>query len=449
MRVAAELRDLQLRHRGPVLNEADPGYDTARTSFNALLDRRPSVIARAACVEDVVAAVAFAQERGLAAAVRGGGHSVAGHSMCDGDMVVDLRLLRGVSVDPDRGRAAVGGGAMWRDVDAPLVAQGLTMPGGTFDTTGVAGLTLGGGLGHLMGVHGLTLDRLVSAQAVLASGDVVVASAVDEPELFWALRGGGGNFGVVTEFEFALEPLPQVFGGMLTFGRAEFGDGLRVFREVMDAAPDELTLMAYLSDDLLHVTVCAVGDQAHWADEVRRLREALPVADDGLGLNSYLQIQVMQGDTPFGIRHYWKSHFVDALSDRLIEDIVEHYAGRTAGRQSSILIEPLHGQARRVPLEDTAWNRREAGYNVSVLGHWRDPAIDDPEIAWVRAGAARIAAHSRDGGGYLNYGAPDEPADRVRAAFGDAKYERLRAIKHRYDPGNLFRFNHNIPPASR
>ena len=449
MRVAPGLRDLQLRHRGPVLDEADPGYDTARTSFNALLDRHPSIIARAACVKDVVAAVAFAQERGLAAAIRGGGHSVAGHSMCNGDMVVDLRLLRGVSVDPDRRRVAVGGGATWRDVDAPLVAQGLTMPGGTFDTTGVAGLTLGGGLGHLMGMQGLTLDRLVSAQVVLASGDVVVASAVEEPDLFWALRGGGGNFGVVTEFEFALEPLPQVFGGMITFGPAEFGDGVRLFRDVMDAAPDDLTLMAYLADDLLHVTVCAVGDQVHWAEEVRRLRETLAVADDGLGLNSYLQIQVMQGDTPFGIRHYWKSHFVDALSDGLIDDIVEHYAGRAAGRQSSILIEPLHGQARRVPLEDAAWNRRDPGYNVSVLGHWRDPAIDDMEIAWVRSGSARIAAHARDGGGYLNYGAPDEPADRVRAAFGNTKYERLRAIKDLYDPDNLFRYNHNIPPASR
>jgi hypothetical protein len=276
--------------------------------------------------------------------------------MCDGDMVVDLRLLRGVSVDADRGRVMVGGGATWRDVDAPLVAQGLTMPGGTFDTTGVAGLTLGGGLG------------------------------------------------------------------------------------------DELTLMAYVAGDLLHVTVCAFGDRDRWNEPVRRLRETLAVAEDGLGLNSYLQIQVMQGDTPFGIRHYWKSHFVNALSDELIEDIVEHYTGRAAGRDSSILIEPLHGQARRAPLEDTAWNRRDPGYNVSVLGHWRDPAIDDVEIGWVRAGAALVAAHSQDGGEYLNYGAPDEPADRVRAAFGDAKYERLRAIKHRYDPDNLFRYNHNIPP---
>ena len=448
MRVSRRLRDLQLRHRGPVLDEADPGYDTARTSFNALLDRRPSIIARAACVEDVVAAVAFAQEQGFRAAIRGGGHSVAGHSMCDRDMVVDLRMLRGVSVDPDRRRASVGGGATWRDVDAPLVAHGLTMPGGTFDTTGVAGLTLGGGLGHLMGVQGLTLDRLVSAQVVLANGDVVLASAEDEPELFWALRGGGGNFGVVTEFEFALEPLPPVFGGMIRFGPAEFADGIRLFRDLMDVAPDEMTLMAFLARDLLHITVCAVGESARWADDVRRLRETIPVAEDGLGLNSYLQIQVMQGDTPFGIRHYWKSHFVEGLSDRLVEDIVEHYAGRAAGRESSILIEPLHGEARRVPLEDTAWNRRDAGYNVSVLGHWRDPAIDDAEIAWVRAGAARVAGHSRDGGGYLNYGAPDEPADRVRAAFGDVKYERLRRVKQRYDRDNLFRYNHNIPPAS-
>src|SRR4051812_43356885 len=227
MRVAPDIRDLQLRHRGPVLDERDPGYDTARWSFNALLDRRPSVIARAACVDDVAEAVRFAQERGLAAAIRGGGHSVAGHSMCNDDLVVDLRLLHGVTVDPDRRRARVGGGAMWRDVDAPLVAHGLTMPGGTFDTTGVAGVTLGGGLGHLMGVYGLTLDRLVSAEVVLASGQVVIASAMDEPELFWALRGGGGNFGVVTEFEFALELLPRVFGGIIRFGPDELADGLR------------------------------------------------------------------------------------------------------------------------------------------------------------------------------------------------------------------------------
>jgi FAD/FMN-containing dehydrogenase len=440
------LRELQLRHRGPVLDELDPGYDTARLSFNAVLDRRPAVIARAASVDDVVAALAFAREADLAVAIRGGGHSVAGHSMCDGGMVVDLRLLHDVSVDVERRRAVVGGGAMWRDVDAPLVARGLTMPGGTFDTTGVAGLTLGGGLGHLMGVQGLTLDHLVSAEVVLANGDVEEASNTAEPDLFWALRGGGGNFGVVTSFEFALEPLPPVLGGIITYARPEFAAGIRLFRDLMDAAPDELTMMAYLNRDRLHVPVCAVGDPPLWSDSVERLRTTVPVAEDGLGLNSYLQIQVMQGDTPFGIRHYWKSHFVESLADDLIDEVVEHYVGRAAVSASSILIEPVHGQARRVPLEEAAWNRRDAGYNVSVLGHWLDPAIDDSEIGWVRAGAAQVAAHSQNGGGYLNYGAPDEPVERIRAAFGDKKYDRLRAIKRRFDPDNLFRFNHNIPP---
>jgi len=441
------LRELQLRHRGPVLGEDDPGYDTARVSFNALLDRRPAVIARAASVEDAAAAVGFATEVNMPVAIRGGGHSVAGHSMCDGGLVIDLRLLHGVRIDAEQRRAVVGGGATWRDVDAPLVVQGLTMPGGTFDTTGVAGLTLGGGLGHLMGVQGLTLDHLVSAQVVLANGEVLVASESIEPDLFWALRGGGGNFGVVTAFEFALDPLPPVFGGVITFARPEFVEGLRLFRDLMDVAPDELTMMAYLSRDRLHATVCAVGDPVAWDDSVQKLRTTVPVAEDGLGLNSYLQIQVMQGDTPFGIRHYWKSHFVEALSDALIDEVVELFVGRAPASESNILIEPLHGQARRVPIEETAWSRRDPGYNVSVLGHWREPAIDDSEIAWVRAGAARVASYSQSGGGYLNYGAPDESTDRVRAAFGDEKFERLREIKRRFDPDNLFRFNHNIPPG--
>jgi FAD/FMN-containing dehydrogenase len=441
------LREFQLRHRGPVLDEGDPGYDTARVSFNALLDRRPAVIARAACVEDVAAAVGFARDANMPVAIRGGGHSVAGHSMCDGGLVIDLRLLHGVSIDDEQRRASVGGGATWRDVDTPLVTQGLTMPGGTFDTTGVAGLTLGGGLGHLMGVQGLTLDHLVSAQVVLANGDVLVVSDGVEPDLFWALRGGGGNFGVVTAFEFALELLPPVFGGVITFARPHFADGLRLFRDLMGVAPDELTMMAYLNHDRLHVTVCAVGDPAGWDDSVQKLRTTVPVAEDGLGLNSYLQIQVMQGDTPFGIRHYWKSHFVEALPDALIDEVVEHFVGRAPVSESDILIEPLHGQARRVPIEATAWSRRDPGYNVSVLGHWLEPTIDASEIAWVRAGAARVASYSGSGGGYLNYGAPDEPTERVRAAFGDEKFERLREIKRRFDPDNLFRFNHNIPPS--
>ena len=295
---------LQRALRGPVLVGDHPAYDVARTTFNAMTDRHPAVIACCAGSDDVAAALTWAQNEGLPAAIRGGGHSVAGHSVCDDGLVIDLRLLGAVQVDPDSRRVRAGGGATWRSVDALSAAHRLAMPGGTYDTTGVAGLTLGGGIGHLMGQHGLTLDNLVSAEVVLADGSVVTASETTEPELFWALRGGGGNFGVVTEFEFALHPLPAVWGGIITYPRPHMRGAIRLFRDVMASAPDELTLMCYLDHEKVpegaaFVTVCFAGD----AEAVRPLRESLPVLSDGLGLTSYLQIQVMQGDLPFGLRH--------------------------------------------------------------------------------------------------------------------------------------------------
>lgn len=439
-----DVRALSSRHQGPVLTPADAGYETARVSFNALIDRRPPVIARAATPADVVAALEFAQDVGLPVAMRGGGHSVAGHSMVDDGLVIDLRLLNHAHVDVERRRVIAGGGATWRDVDTPCVTRGLVMPGGTFDTTGVAGLTLGGGLGHLMGVHGLTLDHLISAKIVLADGTIAKASEDGDPELFWALRGGGGNFGVVTAFEFSLDPLPTVFGGEIQYPDTHLRQGLRLYRDLVLDAPDELTMMAYVREGFLHITVCAIGSHPRSQQAVGALRSSLPIARDRLGMTSYLQIQVMQGDTPFGIRHYWKSQFTDGLSDDLIDDVVEHYNARTKGSISSILIEPVHGQATRVPKDATAFGRRAPGFNVSVLGHWRDPAGDEAEISWVRAGAARVTARNPEGGGYLNYAAPDEPQERVRAAFGADKYARLLAVKQRVDPGNIFRFNHNI-----
>ena len=441
-----DVSGLASEHQGPVLTPRDAGYDTARISFNALIDRHPPVIARAATPQDVVASLQFAQSAGLPVAMRGGGHSVAGHSMCDDGLVIDLRLLNHASVDVEGHRVIAGGGATWRDVDTPCVTRGLVMPGGTFDTTGVAGLTLGGGLGHLMGVHGLTLDHLVSADVVLADGTVTTASASNDPELFWALRGGGGNFGVVTAFEFSLDPLPVVFGGEIHYPDTHLRQGLRLYRDLVEDAPDELTMMAYFREGFLHITVCAIGGNPRSLSAVAALQSNLPIARDRLEMTSYLQIQVMQGDTPFGIRHYWKSQFTDELSDDLIDEIVDHYHARTAGSISSILIEPVHGQATRVPLDATAFGRRAPGFNVSVLGHWRDPAGDDTEISWVRAGAARVAARNPEGGGYLNYAAPDEPQSRVRAAFGVEKYARLLKVKQRVDPENIFRFNHNIRP---
>jgi FAD/FMN-containing dehydrogenase len=443
---------LQSALRGPVLVRDHPAYDVARSTFNGMTDRHPVVIACCAGSDDVAATVAWAQNEGLPAAIRGGGHSVAGHSVCDDGLVIDLRLLGGVQVDAESRQARVGGGATWRSVDALSAAHRLAMPGGTYDTTGVAGLTLGGGFGHLMGLHGLTLDNLVSADVALADGSVVTASETTEPELFWALRGGGGNFGVVTEFEFALHPLPRVWGGIISYASPHMRDAVRLFRDVMASAPDELTMMCFLDhekvpDSAAHITVCFAGDAEAAQEAVRPLRESLPVLSDGLGLTSYLQIQVMQGDIPFGLRHYWKSHFVDSLPDDLIDEVVDHYLAHPPDGWDVVLFEQMHGAAARVPPDATAFSRRERCFNVSATATWEDAATDADHVAWARRTAAALAEHSSSGGGYLNYGAPDEPIERVRAAYGDANFERLRQVKRRYDPHNLFRFNHNIPPA--
>ena len=442
---------LQRALRGPVLDRHHPAYDVARTTFNAMTDRHPGVIACCAGSDDVAAAVAWAQNEGLPAAIRGGGHSVAGHSVCDDGLVIDLRLLGGVQVDPQSRRVRAGGGAIWRSVDAASAAHRLAMPGGTFDTTGVAGLTLGGGIGHLIGLHGLTLDNLVSAEVVLADGSVVTASKTAEPELFWVLRGGGGNFGVVTEFEFALHPLPAVWGGIITYPLSHMRDAIRLFRDVMASAPDELTLMFFADNEEVpegaaSITVCFAGDAGAAEEAVRPLRESLPVLSDGLGLTSYLQIQVMSGDVPFGLRHYWKSHFVDSLPDDLIDEIVDHYLAHPPDGGDGVLIEQLHGAALRVPADATAFSRREKCFNVSALATWEDAAEDADHVTWARRAGAAFEKYST-GGGYLNYGAPDEPVERVRAAYGASNFERLQQLKRRYDPHNIFRFNHNILPA--
>ncbi len=434
--------------RGPVLGPDDPGYDVARTTFNALTDRRPAVIACCAGADDVAAAVDFAGRVGLPVAIRGGGHSVAGHSVCEGGLVIDLRLMRQVRVDRELRRLRVGGGASWRDVDAPCAAHSLAMPGGTYDTTGVAGLTLGGGIGFLMGTHGLTLDNLVSAEVVLADGSLVTASEAGDDDLFWALRGGGGNFGVVTEFEFVLHPLPAVWGGVISFAQPHLGGAVRLFREVMASAPDELVMMVSLRQAAANVMVCFVGDAAAGEQAVHLLGKQLPALRDRLGLTSYLQIQVMQGDTPFGLRHYWKSHFVSALTDDLIDELVECYLARPHDGDDEILIEQMHGAALRVPPDAAAFSRRDPCFNVSALGIWDDATQDGEHVAWARRTAAAVESHSNSAGGYLNYGAPDEPIERVRAAYGDTNFERLSQLKQRYDPHNLFRFNHNIPPAA-
>lgn len=340
-----------------------------------------------------------------------------------------------------------GGGATWRDVDPACQLHGLAVPGGTFDATGIGGLTLGGGLGYLLGAYGLTLDNLVAAEVVTPNGDVLAVSEDDHQDLFWALRGGGGNFGVVTAFEYVLHPVAAIFGGIQLYALADARQKIRRFRDLMAAAPDELTCMIDLDARGAKLYICSTQDPRDARSLLARyLGDLRPIQDDAQTM-PYLTLQRATGELPFGLRHYWKGHFVRDLSDDIIDIAVEQVAEPDALR-SSILFEPLHGAASRVSVEATAFGQRKARFNVSALGIWDDEGDDARAIAWSRAYAAALESLSATGGGYLNYGA-DEPLARVEAAFGAGNFARLREIKRRYDPGNRLRFNHNIPLSDR
>lgn len=438
-----------LRHsiRGAVTEAHDVGYDALRQTFNALVERRPKVIVEPTDAADVAAALAVARAEGLPVSIRGGGHSVAGHSFGDNALAIDLRRIRSVEIDPAARVVRAGGGATWRDVDPVCQEHGLALPGGTFDTTGIAGLTLGGGIGHLLGAYGLTLDSLRSAEVVTADGEIITASDSEHPDLFWALRGGGGNFGVVTQFEYRLHPVSTIGGGVIVYALADAAAALRLFRDITASAPDELTLIADLGQPGLTLYVCYVGDLSHSERVLEPLRRTVPVLDDRLGLIPYLDLQRITGETPPGLRHYWKGHFVRELSDELIDLTVAHYARRSPTPRRSILIEPMHGVAARVPVESTAFNQRSARYNVSALAIWDDTGVDDEQIEWARSYAEMLELWTASGGGYVNYGSHDEAPSRVEAAFGPEKFARLREVKQRYDPENSFRFNPNVPPA--
>ena len=435
---------------GEIVTADHPAYDEARTTFNALIDRRPLAIARCRGTDDVAIALAVAREHELPIAVRGGGHNVAGHAVCDGGLVVDLSGLGSVEVDADARVARAGGGAIWETFDRATTPHGLAAPGGTFFTTGVGGLTLGGGIGFLIGRHGLSCDNLVAAEVVTVAGDVLTASADENPELFWALRGGGGNFGVVTRLDFELHPLDEIVGGFLVYDYDEAPAVLRVFRDVALQAPDDFSIQAVVGREresgkrLAAVLVCSSGPDDE-PDGLRALREAPGLVADDVGRRPYLELQLSQ-DMPFGLRHYWKGHFVRELPDALIDEL---YAGYDVAPvpPGAILIEAIHGAAKRVPAEATAVGFRDAAFNVSALGIWENPAHDEDCITWARRTAAAVAPSSLSGGGYLNYMQADEPLERVRAAYGAERFRRLQAVKRRYDPDNVLRFNQNVPPA--
>ena len=442
-----------------VILPADAGFDEARTIFNATIDRRPYAVVRPRSTEEVVAAVRWAREADLPIAVRGGGHNVAGHAAAEGSFVIDLRQCRDIVLDPVGRRVKVGGGALWVAVDLATTAHGLAMPGGTFGDTGVGGLTLGGGLGFLMGTGGLTCDNLVRAEVVTADGSVVSAGDGGDPDLLWALRGGGGNFGVVTQFEFALRPIGPLYGGYVSVPLESAGDAMRTIAELAQDMPDELVIFAggpavrdeggavhdVAGPKVFSVTVVYQGSPEAAEAAIRPLR-SVPIAEDNLKTMTYLDVQAMSGQLPFGLRHYWKGHFLRELDGPAIDAIVDGM-DLDPTSASFILLEAMSGAARREPPGGAAFGQREARWNVSAIAIWEDPANDEAEVGWARDVAEALLPSSLTGAGYSNYAPVDETPDRVRRAFGDERFARLADVKRRYDPDNAFRFNLNIPPA--
>jgi FAD/FMN-containing dehydrogenase len=447
--MAVDAEQLRDSLTGDVLTPADPEYEKARLCFNLLIDRQPAVIARCVDADDVAAALAFAQANGLEIAVRGGGHNPAGHCAVDDGVVIDLTKMRNVEVDPDAGIARSGGGATWLDFDQATQQHGLATPGGVVGSTGVTGLTLGGGIGHLTAQHGLTCDNLLAAEVVTPAGEVVRAGHGGDPELLWGLRGGGGNFGVVTRAEFRLHPVERVVGGRFEYEGDGVREALRAFRDADAQAGNEITMQAQIStlDDLtpkLVVAPCYTGPDGD-TEELRALRAAPGLVNDGVREQTFLDQQLVF-NPGYGVdRNYWKGHFVRELPDELINLLVDRLGalGRPAG---AILMESLRGGPKEVDPASGALGYRDAAFNISVMASWLDPAEDDDEIAWARETTAALEPWAISGG-YANYMQADEPLERVRAAFGADSFARLQELKRRYDPDNVLHRNQNIPPA--
>jgi len=459
-------RELEGRVMGP--DHAD--YHETRVIFNATIDRRPAVIVLPESTEEVAAAVRAARAMDLPITVRGGGHSVAGHAVADGALTIDLRRMRGVTVDPEARRARVAGGALWEDVDKATEPHALGTTGGTFWDTGVGGLTLSGGLGYLMGTAGLTCDNLMRATVVTADGAIVEAGPDGDPELLWALRGGGGNFGVVTEFEFQLYPIGSWQVGWYTAPVADAEAALLELAAFALQMPDEIVIFAEGpttagTDAVAEATAeLAEGEASsapadrvgcsllfHGSPEAAAAAFA-PLLASGRWQGSvtsktYVEIQ-SDGTLPFGLRHYWKGHFLRELDAPAAAALGEAMRTTPPGSMSFVLLESLNGRARIEPEGGASFGQRAARWNASALAIWEDPTQDEANIGWVRRSADGIGVSSLTGAGYGNYAPVDETDDRVRAGFGPERFARLQAIKRRYDPDNVFRSNLNIPPAA-
>jgi len=449
--------DLRMTVRGDIVTADDPGYDEARTVHNAMFDRRPRAVVRCANAGDVMATVTFARENGLDLAVRGGAHSVPGFGTCDDGLVVDLSGMRGVRVDPDRQTARAEGGARWGEFNAATYPFGLATTGGIISTTGVGGLTLGGGIGYLARGLGLSCDNLVSADVVTADGRFLIANEEQNADLFWALRGGGGNFGVVTSFEFKLSPVKDIYGGPMLYELSDAAEVLRFYREFVVDAPEQLGFfpafqiappLPFIPADrhgepFLLIVACWAGPLGEGEMALKPFHDVAPVVAEHVGPMPYPALNSAFDELVGpGLQHYWKASFATELTDGAIAAHLEH-GPKLPAVNSTVHLYPINGACHRVAASDTAFAYRDATFATVIAGMWPDPAENESSIQWVRDYYDAIAPHSEEGG-YINFMAGDDQG-RIQANYR-GNYDRLVEIKKRYDPDNLFHLNQNIRP---
>jgi len=452
------IADLKSQVRGDVITPGDKGYDGARKVYNAMIDKRPAVILRCTDVADVIAGVEVANREGLADAIRGGGHSVPGFGTADDALVVDLGRMRGIRVDPASRTVWAEGGCTWGDFNHATYAFGLATTGGIISTTGIAGLTLGGGIGHLTRGFGLSMDNLVSADVVLADGSFVTASDQHNSDLFWALRGGGGNFGVVTSFQYRLHEVKEIVGGVMLFEVEDAAKVMRTYNKYITGAPRELGAffawqiappLPFIPKDRHGDTFCAMvlcwTGRPEQADKIfAPFRDAARVVAEFVGPMPYPAINSMfDGLVPSGLQHYWKAVFVRDLTEGAIEAHMK-FGPKVPAVNSTVHIYPINGAVQDVAPDATAFGHRDAKYATVIAGMWPDPAQNEANIRWVKDYYAALAPHSEKGG-YINFAADDD-TDRVAANFG-RNFDQLRKLKAKYDPDNRFRINQNIMPA--
>ena len=440
---------LSQQFSGEIVTASDDGYDQARRVWNAMIDQRPRLVARPRSASDVAAAVNFARDERLPLAIRGGAHSVAGMGTCNGGVVIDFSSMKKVVVDPEKRTARAEPGAKWTDFDKATQAHGLATTGGTVGDTGIAGLTLGGGFGWLEGTCGMAVDNLLAADVVLADGRLVRASSDENSDLFWALRGGGGNFGVVTAFEYRLHAISQIVGGMVVHPYSAARDVLKFYGTFLETAPDPLTVAAAILTGPDGHKACAIvcayaGPIEEGLKAVQPIKEFGSPVVDIVGPMPYLgQQSLLEQSMPPNMRNYWKAEFIDRLTDGFIDSWVDAYSGAVSPMSFQLLF-PIHGAAAKVAPDATAFPCR-GGLHVGIYALWKPGESDEPNVTWVRNTWKRIQPFAA-GGLYVNEIGEDDGRDRVKQAYG-VNYARLAAIKKKYDPTNLFRLNANIEPA--